>query len=678
MILFSALFGACWSLSLSIDIGSDNLRSSYMNRGEPITIVPNKEGKRFTPSVFTVLPHSTEEYIITPNNTNYFDFSFGNVNLYTRYPKNSSKFLPQILGKNYSKVLFSYLAKRNLTMAIDSDQDNYLELFLSPEFYASYMISKSIEDVKRVKVNCSIDSVGIIVPKFFTHHQRKSFIKSSKLSNFNPIIVNNTAAVSHIFGLEKSSFFRNRKINVLFIDIGASQFQAFICEFYKRGNVTTIEELSYQYSDTIGSYVIDVKLAKIIKDQFVLENPEVRLDDKSEQVILNSARMLKHELTLFERADILIEDLVPGMDFSFSYDRAGLKLIVAKELKIIHKIVQRAIDDAKKLRENLIVDRIELIGAGSRSPIFAEFLNETFNIAPSHSLPQDEATVIGSGYYLASLKTDYLAQIIDFYPLSSYTICNITRGKIMTFYYNESHLPIGVSKFISSVELGKNSKIYFSNGIVKTKGCRKLTRSGLFKEKFAYIKEIIQAFDEKERINRDSVRKLHEIDSFLIDIKDKLTTNPSIHKLSTEQERVYLFEKIASLQYQIQSMSVDQLDIDDLLFKKSQIESSVTPLLEKAESLEDGPYVAKKLKELIKEVEESFFERWPYDSLQPTPEDKRLLSSIMTEASNAYRRYKKEQNVSVIEMKSLLEKLRVIYKQISARLIPTGDSSSDL
>ena len=214
MLFFLCLLEAILSASIFIDLGSESMRVSSLQRGSPVRIVHNSLGKRFTPAVAALIPITEDApAIITYEDVSYFQRLTGDSSIITRYPSKAIRFLPQLLGKNYSSKLISYFTKRNLTMPFDYDEDKYLDLTAPPELYASQLISSAIDDYLKSKPNSTVDSLSLVIPKFLTHHQRAAFSRAAKLSAYKPRLIETSAAVGTLFAVERG---QKRHIDGLF------------------------------------------------------------------------------------------------------------------------------------------------------------------------------------------------------------------------------------------------------------------------------------------------------------------------------------------------------------------------------------------------------------------------------------------------------------------------------
>ena len=216
-----------------------------------------------------------------------------------------------------------------------------------------------------------------------------------------------------------------------------------------------ILELGYSWTDVFGSYSVDVKIAKEIKREILRQNPTAKIDEKSVQKIIAAGRKVKHELTLQPNVTLYLEDLVHGFDMSFTFSLDQLKSICKNELKALNQTFYEAFHQAGfDVYED--IDRFELIGGGTRSPLFIDFINGIFEgkVPVMRLLNTEEAAVIGAGYFEASQISGYLTAPVSFEGLPLYNISLIKNEKYATFkYQNKQRLPLGIKPYIRTIGL---------------------------------------------------------------------------------------------------------------------------------------------------------------------------------------------------------------------------------
>ena len=667
------------SVPLCVDLGAENMRATMLTRQGPV-LVHTAEGKKYTPSIASIIPNSEDAPVFfTEGDVELLDRFVGDVQLAKRYPKQSVRFISQLLGKNFTRKITSYFKSRMITLPIDEDEENYIEVLQPPEFFAAELLGKAIEDCKRTKVNLTVETLAVVVPKFFTHHQRKAVIRSGKLATIKPRLIDTTEALAYEYAAEKEKVFSKKPQTVMFIDIGASQMQISIQKFSTNKTGKYVEELGYAWADGVGGQAIDAQIGKLIKEELLKLQPNADINIKATENIMEYAKKLKHMLTLQDNVNQTLEDIIPGFDFSFKITRKDLNNAAKKELATLQNCIKSALNSSKIINPQGI-DRVELVGGGSRIVNYVKMINKTLdNIVPIlRTMNAEEAIVNGAAYVIAGAKKNYLEKQIHFQPLKIY---NIVRKKLtekrFAYFYKEKALPIGINQFIMAVEFLKDTASpEMVNGILVAKQCKKLTKSGLYKDKMYRVNALLTAFEKKERAQAETNAKIHELESYLIETKDKLTKDSYIYKVSTENERKRALRAVANAQYIMETEQVtDEIELKRM---KQEVESACAGIIKAAEDAREMPQEILKLKNLLEEVNQAVLEDFEEQGVQ-LPEDVEIeLGKLMKRTEETLKRAEEnDPSVSADDVRIALEKLRRQFESAKKHLL-SGDATQEL
>ncbi|EAY23268.1 dnaK protein [Trichomonas vaginalis G3] len=646
------------------------MRASQLTRSGP-QLVHTADGRKFTPAIASLMPNTPDApLILTDIYVDQYDRSIGNLNHLLRYPKNCTRYIPQLLGKNFTKKITGYFKVRNITLPLDQDEDNYLEVLQPPEFFAAELLGKAIEDCKRTKVNLTVDSLTVVVPKFYTHHQRIAMIRSGKLATHKPMLLDTPTAVSHLFAVERSKIFADKPQVIMFVDIGASQTQVWIDEFTVDKNATIVNELGYGWVDGVGGQAIDVAIGRLIRKELTKKNPNAEITYKTVELIMNSAKKLKHMLTLQEEVNQTLEDIIPGFDFSFKVTREEVRESGKKDIQRFKRAITQSITSSL-LSSSSDINRVELVGGASRIPLYIDAINETLNFSvPIHrTMNPEEASVTGSSYYIANMKRTYLEKPVIFKACKLYNIAkkNIGENKF-SYFYKEKDLPIGINQFILSADLQKDGSAELVNGILQLSGCKKLTHSGLHRQKRFRTESLLTAFEKKEKEESERNARIHELESYVIEVRDKLTKDAYIYKVSTAVERNKAMRAVASVQHRMQNEVVS--DEQELKHMKRDLEQACGDIIKKAEDAREMPNEIQKLKHLIDEVSNAVlvdFEEQGYELPESVEHE---LGKVMSKSEEIMKRAENgDSEISTDDVRLALERLRRQYEDSKKSLV---------
>ncbi|VVD04226.1 unnamed protein product [Leptidea sinapis] len=196
---------------ISIDFGSEWMKIGIVSPGVPMEVVLNKESKRKTPAVVAF-----RDDVRT--------FGEDAVTVGVRFPKNSYKYLLDLLGKPYDHPLVQ--AYR---------QDIHLK---------SWLLNCLVK-LKRQPISECV----ITVPGFFNQAERRAMKEAASLAGLNLLqLINDYTAIGINYGI-----FRRKEINesawhALFFDMGAKSTKAALVEYKtvktkEKGYVETVPQL---------------------------------------------------------------------------------------------------------------------------------------------------------------------------------------------------------------------------------------------------------------------------------------------------------------------------------------------------------------------------------------------------------------------------------------------------
>ena len=339
------------------------------------------------------------------------------------------------------------------------------------------------------------------------------------------------------------------------------------------------------------------------------------------------------------------------------------------------------------------LDRIELVGGGTRSPLFIDFINTTLNfngtIPVYRSLNTEEAAVIGAGYVVAASRKNYLSTQIAFDPVDAYNITvskNPKNERIVSFVYHSENstigkdlpkLPLGINSFIRTVEMGQTGRYEIVNGRVRVYGCRKLTTSGLNKEKRFSVEKILQAFEKVENEQEERNKKLHEYDTFLIETREKIAKDETVRQVSNADERNRALQLIAKMQYAMQKDP--NLEEYELRRMKADIEEVTRNILKKAKDKTEAPDAYQKLADFLELVTNTVENDWPSKGLRPKKKHLNGLGRVCAKTEKWLNEHEDNLNGVVIEDIDLLyEKLRRAFEFVQKNLKPIHSKKDDL
>ncbi|KAI5643336.1 hsp70 protein domain-containing protein [Phthorimaea operculella] len=311
---------------ISIDFGSEWMKVGIVSPGVPMEIVLNKESKRKTPAVVAF-----RDDVRT--------FGEDAVTVGVRFPKNSYKFLLDLLGKPYDHPLVKSFRERYPYYDIEVS-DRGTPVFVhdentkfTPEELVAQLLAKA-KEFSEISHGYPISECVITVPGYFNQAERRAMREAASLAGLNVLqLINDYTAIAINYGI-----FRRKEINesawyALFFDMGAASTKAALVEYKTvkikdKGFVETVPQLQVLgvgYDRTLGGHEMTLRLRDhLIKAWEAQGGGDVRASPRAMEKLLREAERLKVVLSANTEFYAQIESLLDDKDFKQLVSSQGL------------------------------------------------------------------------------------------------------------------------------------------------------------------------------------------------------------------------------------------------------------------------------------------------------------------------------------------------------------------
>ena len=387
---------------IGIDLGTTNSCVAIME-GEKVTVIPNEEGGRTTPSVvgFTAKGErlvgqvAKRQRVTNPENTIYSIKRF----MGRRHEE---------VSQEIKQVPFKVTSASNGDVRVEALGKQYAP----PEISAMILqkLKKSAEDYLGEKVEKAV----ITVPAYFNDSQRKATKDAGKIAGLDVVrIINEPTAAALAYGLDKK---KDQTIAVY--DFGGGTFDISILEVGEG-----VVEVKSTNGDThLGGDDIDQKIQDWIVGEFKKESGiDLTRDKMALQRLKEAAEKAKMELSSTTQTDInlpfITADQSGPKHLNLTLTRAKFEQLVDDLIKRTIPPMQQALKDAGLKPSE--IDEIILVGGSTRIPKIQEIVKEFFGKDPNRSVNPDEVVAIGAaiqGGVLGGEVKDVL--LLDVTPLS--------------------------------------------------------------------------------------------------------------------------------------------------------------------------------------------------------------------------------------------------------------------
>ena len=365
---------------IGIDLGTTNSCVAIMEGGN-VTIIPNSEGARTTPSVVNIKDNgevvvgeiAKRQAVTNPTST------VSSIKTHM-----GSDYKVEIFGKKYTPQEISAMILRKLK----KDAESYLG-----------------EEIKEAVIT---------VPAYFTDSQRQATKDAGTIAGLDvKRIINEPTAAALAYGLEKK-----KEEKVLVFDLGGGTFDVSVLEI----SDGVIEVISTAGNNHLGGDNFDDEIIKWLVAEFKKENGiDLSNDKMAYQRLKDAAEKAKKELSTLMETSISLPfitmDATGPKHLEMKLTRAKFNDLTRHLVEATQGPTKTALQDANLNASQ--IDEILLVGGSTRIPAVQEWVENFFGKKPNKGINPDEVVAAGAaiqgGVLMGDVK-DIL--LLDVTPLS--------------------------------------------------------------------------------------------------------------------------------------------------------------------------------------------------------------------------------------------------------------------
>lgn len=368
---------------VGIDFGTTYSAIAFMEGNKP-EIIPNKRGKRVTPSV-VAFSKSGEILIGEPAK-----------NQAILNPERTISSIKRYMGSDYRVEIEGRVFR--------------------PQDIAALIIRKLKEDAEEF-LGESIKEAVITVPAYFSDAQRQATKEAGELAGLKVLrIINEPTAAALAYGLGKGN--SDKELKILVFDLGGGTFDVSILEIAEG----VFEVKATSGDNRLGGDDFDERIIEYLIERF---KKETGIDLSGDRMALQK---LKEES---ERAKIELSEVYETeINIPFiAADEQGpkhLSCVLKRELfegfikDLVDRVeepVLRALDDAKLSPKD--IDQILLVGGSTRVPLVQRKVKELLGKEPLRGVNPDECVALGAAIQAGMIKGEVTGIVlVDVTPLS--------------------------------------------------------------------------------------------------------------------------------------------------------------------------------------------------------------------------------------------------------------------
>jgi molecular chaperone DnaK len=365
---------------LGIDLGTTNSCMAIMEGGE-VTVIPNAEGGRTTPSVVA--------------------FSKDGQILVGEPAKRQAITNPE-------RTIVSIKRKMGTDERIKIDEREY-----TPQEISAMILRKLKEDAESY-LGEKITQAVITVPAYFADSQRQATKDAGRIAGLEVLtIINEPTAAALAYGLDKEG-----DQTIMVYDLGGGTFDVSILEL--GGGVFEVKATSgntHLGGDDLDNRIVDWMVAEFKKEYGV----DLSKDRMALQRLRDAAEKAKKELSSLVSTNINLPFITATesgpLHLDMTLSRAKLEELIRDLVELSVGPVKQALDDAGLKPTD--INNVILVGGSTRIPLVQETVRKIVNKEPRKDINPDECVAIGAaiqGAVLSGEVKDVL--LLDVTPLS--------------------------------------------------------------------------------------------------------------------------------------------------------------------------------------------------------------------------------------------------------------------
>ena len=335
---------------IGIDLGTTNSLAAYYTPEGP-KIIPNRLGKRLTPSVVSM---DEQEQIYVGDTA---------VERNLLYPGSTASVFKRDMG---SKKQFKLLHKS-----------------FTAEELSSFVLRALKEDAEHY-LGEEVTEAVISVPAYFNDARRRATKKAGELAGLKvERIISEPTAAAIAYGL-----YQNKEhARFLVFDLGGGTFDVSILEHFD----TILEVRAVAGDNFLGGEDFTAVLEELFFEKYPQFN-RLTLDEKTLRHIHKQAELCK--LGFSESRKSSMECKIGDEIFSLSVDLARYESACEELLDKIRQPVKRSLSDAHIRLSD--IDKVVLVGGATKSPVVRRFVSRLFKALPDTNINPDEAVALGA------------------------------------------------------------------------------------------------------------------------------------------------------------------------------------------------------------------------------------------------------------------------------------------
>ena len=392
---------------IGIDLGTTNSVVAIME-GSEVTIIPNQEGERTTPSVIG-FTRDGETLVGAPAR-----------NQRVTNPERTVYSAKRFMGRRHNEVASE---ERMVPYKVVGGPNEYVKIQVGDQQYTPQEISakvlRKLKEAAESYLGHKVNKAVITVPAYFNDAQRQATKDAGQIAGLEVArIINEPTAAAIAYGLDKG----RKEQKIVVFDLGGGTFDVSVLELNDDEGMKVFEVISTNGDTHLGGDDFDEILIHYVADEFKKTNGvDLRKDVMALQRLQEACEKAKKELSSRPQTDInlpfITADASGPKHLQINITRGKFEELIDPLIERCRGPVEKALKDAKLTPQQ--IDEVILVGGSIRVPKVHDLVKKMFGKEPHKGVNPDEVVAAGAaiqGSVLAGDRKDVL--LLDVTPLT--------------------------------------------------------------------------------------------------------------------------------------------------------------------------------------------------------------------------------------------------------------------
>ena len=365
---------------IGIDLGTTN-SCVAVKEGDNVTVIPNAEGSRTTPSVVA-------------------------------FTKENERLVGQLAKRqaivNTDRTIISIKRRMGSDYKVKIDDKSY-----SPQEISAMILQKLKRDAEEY-LGTTVTHAVITCPAYFTDAQRQATKDAGTIAGLEVLrVINEPTAACLAYGADKEG-----EHKILVFDLGGGTFDVSILDV----GDGVFEVLATSGDNQLGGDDWDNRVVDWMTDEFKKsDGVDLKKDRMAVQRLREAAEKAKVELSSMAETTISLPFITADQNgpkhLELALTRAKFEDLTRDLLERVVKPAQAAMKDANLKPGD--IDKILLVGGSTRMPMVQKKVKELLGKEPTKGINPDECVAVGAAIQGAVLSGEHKdIVLVDVTPLS--------------------------------------------------------------------------------------------------------------------------------------------------------------------------------------------------------------------------------------------------------------------